>query len=315
MNTLYSKPNNCLRKHFSLSIIYIVTILINNHQLVFAQGIPFNKKNTIACHNCYETQYATNVEDVFPYTTSIELDIWDSEIYSGFLGSIFGSRMERDWFVKHEPLQKGNLNCCGGTFRNCLERINKWSDTNPRHEIVTIFIDKKENWSDDNETRKPNDLDNLLLSIFGEEKIFRPSKLLNSNNNLKEASSKGCWLTLDSLKGKFIFVITNGTEITDRNPLNEYLTSQKSKAVCFVAPEIKNENEIVSTRGFSQENEANICFYNLRYSYRYLSEKINSINCLSRVYGLPSPETIETFQELVKLKVNFIVLDNYKLKP
>jgi hypothetical protein len=277
-----------------------------------SQQIEYNKNYSLACHNCYLPNLANKIEDVFSYTTSIEIDIWDNEVASGLLGAILRSnKMNKDWYVKHDPHKKGNLNCCGGTFQNCLNRIKIWSDTNPNHNVITIFIDKKENWSDNNETRKPNDLDDLLLRTFTKEKIFTPFMLLKEKRNLKEALLTTKLPTLDSLKGKFVFVITNGTEITSRNPLDEYLSSQKQNSICFVAPEISTETEIDNPINFSQTNSSNIIFYNLNYNSRSLAKKLDSLNFLSRVYG--SPETTETYNELIIGKVNFVAIDNYKL--
>jgi hypothetical protein len=282
---------------------------------LFAQDVKYNKHYSIACHNCYEPQYATNIEDVFPYTTAIEIDIWDNEKFSGIAGS---NKMDFDWYVKHEPNQKGNLNCCGGTLKDCLSRINKWSDNNTMHNVITLFLDKKENWSEADEHRKPADLDKLILSIFPKDKIFAPSNLLQSKGNLKASVSEN-WPTLDSLKGMFIFVITDGTTQLDipiisphRTPLNEYLDAEKNSAICFVAPKIGNENEIKFPAGFSELNAQNVVFYNLEYPSNHLGEKINSINCLTRIYN--SPETAEDLKNRTDEKINFIAFHNFKIK-
>lgn len=274
------------------------------------QATKYNKSNTIACHNCYDPQYAANIENVFPYTTTIEIDIWDNEIGSGGIGSILGKKLDQDWYVKHDPLHRGNLNCCGGTFRNCLQRIKDWGDKNPKHNIITVFIDKKENWSDLNEKRKPQDLDQLIQSIFTKESIYSSPNLLGDKGNLKGASATN-WASLDALKGKYIFVITDGTEITSRKPLNEYIEALQNNATCFVAPQISNENEIDNPIGFSAVNAKNVVFYNLQYPSGDLSKKIDSINCMSRIFS--SPEKVASYQNLVNKKINFIALDNYKL--
>ncbi|MCC6289832.1 MAG: hypothetical protein IT249_18290 [Chitinophagaceae bacterium] len=276
------------------------------------QKVKYNQQFSIACHNCYERKYG-NINDVLPYTTIIEIDVWDN--FQGS-GGIFrsGNKMNQDWYVKHDVLQKGNVNCCGGSLRDCLTTIKKWGSEHPVHEVMTVFIDKKENWSGSNETRKPSDLDQLIISIIGKENIFTPSMLLRDKLNLKEAALANNWLILDSLKGKFIFVITNATEITHRNPLNEYLSAQKNDATCFVAAEIKNEDEILNPTNFFPENFSNVVFFNLNYSDRNLAPKINTINCLSRVFGTPSPESLEIFNELINDKVNFVAFDNFKLK-
>lgn len=287
--------------------IYLFALFLLECKSTFPQQVNYNKNYQIACHNCYDPKYE-NITDVFTSSKAIEIDIWDNFQGSGFFHT--GNKMNQDWYVKHTITDKGNVNCCGGSFRDCLTRIKKWSDLNANQDIITVFIDKKENWSDSDETRKPNDLDFLLLSIFGIEKLFTPSMLLNGQSNLKEATISN-WQNLDSLKGKFIFIITNATEITPRNPLNEYLTSQKNNAICFVAPEIKNENEIQNPINFLPENLSNIIFYNIDYTNRNLALKINELNCLSRVFN--SPESISTYNELVNDKVNFIVFDNLQI--
>lgn len=299
----------CLRKYFSISLLIFIFQYIPKYG--YTQDTPFNKKYSVACHNCFEPKYALNIEDVLPYTKTIEIDIWDSEIASGILGSIWGDRMNRNWFVKHAPQERGNVNCCGGSFQSCLIRLNDWSNQNPNHDVMTVFIDKKENWSDDDETRKPQDIDQLLLSIFPKQKIFTPSILVTNLDTITSIPTAIFWPSLDSLKGKFIFIITNGTEITSRNPLNEYLNSQKSNAVCFVAPEINNEMEIRKPLGIENKNLKFIFVYNLKCSNKFLTEKINTLNYLNRVYGCP--ESNETINELKNKKVNFIALYNYRL--
>ena len=114
------------------------------------------------------------------------------------------------------------------------------------------------------------------------------------------------------MKNKYIFVITDGTvNTTGRSVLDEYLSAQQRKALCFVAPEISLYNEIAQPKHISKENSLNVVFYNLKYPMSDLSSKINAINCMSRIYN--SPETIETYNFLTSKKVNFIALDNFRL--
>src|SRR6187455_275547 len=138
-------------------LLYGMMLCLN----VQGQNFPFSEKYSVACHNCFESQYVSSIEDAFNYTSTIELDIWDSKILSGG-----NDAMIKDWYVKHSPLELGNKNCCGGSFWYCLSRINAWATAHPDHELITIFIDKKENWSEPGETREPLDLDELLISIF-----------------------------------------------------------------------------------------------------------------------------------------------------
>jgi hypothetical protein len=295
----------------------LLCIIINSFflcNIAVSQENSLVNRFSIACHNCYDPQFAINIEDVLPFTTSIEVDIWDSDIYSGAITTLFGGkRMDRDWYVKHTAFQEGNRNCCGGTFKDCLTRINNWSIQNPNHDLITIFIDKKENWSNSNETRKPSDLDQLLLSIFSQDRVFTPSNLLKKNASLKEAALNGNWPSLYELKGKVIFVITDATMLLSRNPLEEYLNLRNESAVCFVAPEISTASQITQPLGLSNENSKNVVFYNLKYPNKSLANNIHHFKCLSRVYGAPEPETKEAFQDMRNNKVNYIALFNFRL--
>jgi len=277
------------------------------------EELKYNENYSLACHNCYETKYTSEIEEVFSYTNTIELDIWDSEIFYGFFNDwCGGKRMEKDWYIKHTPYENGNANCFKGSFRKSLKRLLRWSNENPGHDVVTVFIDKKENWSNDDESRKPGDLDELILSIFGKEKIYSPAGLLQNKNYLKKAVPTN-WPSLSALKDKFIFVITDaGFNNNGRNILDEYLDERRNDAVCFVAPRVSGDDEIFDPEGISPRNAKNIVFYNMHYKNRELSRKINSLGFISRVYG--SPEDIDAFSELIKRKVNFVAMYNYKLK-
>jgi hypothetical protein len=278
-----------------------------------AQGARFNNQISVACHNCYDVRRAVDFQDVFSYTKAIELDIWNADFGIGLIASLMGQNLNGDWYVKHKPQEKGNRNFVGGTFRDCLEQIKAWSDSNPQHDVVTIYIDKKQNWSSFNKTQTPENLDKLLVSVFGHDAIFTPGQLMGDKTNLKEAALTN-WPSLDALKGKFVFVLTDGTLLNGRKPLNEYLDDRGHDAQCFVSPRVKSEDDIRLPKGFSKENADNVVFYNLKYNKSKLSESINAMECISRVYGASRHESEDMYHRMVQDKVNFIAFFNYKLR-
>ena len=267
----------------------------------------YNNKYSVACHNCYQKKYSSSLEEALAYTSTLELDIWDAKYFIGKKRST-GS----DWFVKHSLFQKGNKNCAGGSLRDCLTEIELWTRKNPDHEVLTIYIDKKQDWGPDRSPRKPQDLDNMISSIFPAVNIYSPKEVLQENDNLRN-SVQGCnWPSTEDLRGKIIFVITDATLLTRKNKvLDKYLNEQKNNSLCFVAPLIKKKDEIVRPRGLSHQNSFNVIFYNLGYKHAGLSSAINSRNYINRVYN--SPETMATVNALIDRKVNFIALHNYKL--
>ncbi|HEY0055267.1 MAG TPA: Ca2+-dependent phosphoinositide-specific phospholipase C [Pedobacter sp.] len=280
---------------------------------IAAAQVNYNQFRGVACHNCYERTRAKDITEVLAYTTTLELDIWDSRQFSS--GS--GGTLDKDWFVRHFPHDKGNLNCCGGTLKDCLNRINQWSNNNPTHTVITIYIDKKENWSGENETRTPRDLDELLLSVFSRKKIFIPSDLRKSEATLKEAADNNLWPDINSLKGKFLFVLTDATItlpfVPEPNPLNDYLSNRKESSVCFVAPEITSDMEITKPSKIDLSNSNSIVFFNIKYqNSSYLLNFLRQENYVSRIFG--SPETAEALHSLLQEGATFVALGNYKLK-
>jgi hypothetical protein len=220
--------------------------------------------------------------------------------------------MENDWYVKHTLFEKGNKNFFGGSLANCLTQIENWSDNNPNHNVLTIFLDKKQGWSGKRGSRKPEDLDKLLLSIFGKEKIYTPMDFVSGSQDLRTAVKRYNWAPLNNLKGKIVFIITDATFFKSRNIiLDEYLQKLKETAVCFVAPTIKKKSEIIIPKGISNDNVSNIIFYNLNFKNSALSENISSNNYVNRVFR--SPETVDLVNNLTEKKVNFVALFNYKL--
>lgn len=280
--------------------------------LLFGQDVKFNNSYSVACHNCYEKKRASDFQDVFTYTNTIELDIWNENFGIGFIAGLLGKSINADWYVKHKPQQRGNKNCVGGSFRDCLLQIKAWSDRHPEHDVITVFIDKKQNWWNGPGGKGPADMDSLLLSVFSKKSIFTPSDLLQDKATLKEASCTN-WPSLQSLKGKFVFVITDGTFLNNRKPLNEYLSQEKTNAVCFVSPRIASEKEIFRPRGIARENAQNIVFYNLKEEHGSLAEKINALGCITRAYGSSRRESYDYYEQLVNEKVNFVAFYNYKL--
>jgi hypothetical protein len=292
---------------FQVSLLLLVVFCYCPKKGKASDSLFYNNKYSVACHNCYEKKYSSSLEEALLYTSTIELDIWDSQYFIG-KKKCTGT----DWFVKHSLFQKGNNNCGGGSLRVCLTEIEQWTRKNSDHEVLTIYIDKKEGWGSNRSARKPRDLDDLISSIFPANKIYSPKEVLQENESLR-SSVHGCnWPSTKELKGKVIFVITDATILTRKNKLlNNYLNKQQNNSLCFVAPRIKKKSEILMPRGMSKENTSNVIFYNLSYKNAGLSSKISSSNYINRVYN--SPETLATVNALADRKVNFIALHNYKL--
>ena len=127
---------------------------------------------------------------------SLELDIFDYKQVG--LGR---RRVKGDWFVYHDKWMPAKTTC--NMLSDCLQEFRAWSDANPQHEPVTIWIDLKEalhgSWSRSN-------MDKLLTNSGLD--LFSPKDLLGEKTSLQEAASHG-WPTESDLRGKVIIVFTD----------------------------------------------------------------------------------------------------------
>ena len=109
-----------------------------------AWNTPLNKIAQVACHNCYEKQYATTFTSVFNSVRTVEVDFWDQQ------DAVSGGSAKH-WFVRHDAgtlFQSGNNNDCSGDgggkndLEACLNDIKAWSDANAAHFPITVILDK-----------------------------------------------------------------------------------------------------------------------------------------------------------------------------
>ncbi len=226
-------------------------------------GLRYNEVRQKSSHNSYERDEALIDQLVFHRIRSIELDTHNDK-------AGHDPRVD-DWLVYHGP-QRGTT--CN-RLSDCLDELRAFHDANPLHEVVTVFVDLKDDWEDG---RRPVNLDNRLTepAHMGAGAILTPGDVraaCPSDANLREAvTNLGCgWPTLDSLRGKFIFVLTGET---DR--LDEYLTD--GGAVAFIAPGV-NSFSAATARD-------DVIFYNHRDFDGDLAEAINDAGLVSRFYDL-----------------------------
>ena len=219
--------------------------------------------------------------------------------------------MENNWYVKHSPLQYGNNNCCGGDLNSCLIRISQWARANPEHEVITVFLDKKENWNLKWMDRDVNGLDSLILNIFPRQKIYTPGDLLKGYSSLRQALKSNCPRYKD-LRGKIIFAITNGTSLTARNCLNEYISQRQNKAICFIAPEFTSDKSEYYIPGIANDNYDNVIFQNVKCSDLDFVVRLCKKGLLTRVYGCK--EDYATLKRMKIIHANYIAFFDFRFK-
>lgn len=109
------------------------------------------------------------------------------------------------------------------TLETCLQQLKKWSDAHPAHVPVFITLEAKD-WDDRTENKYGltlpekftpglfNKLDHVIRANLGEEKLITPDLVRGDHATLNEVVLKGNWPTLQSARGKFLFILDDKGE-------------------------------------------------------------------------------------------------------
>ncbi|WP_198680016.1 phosphatidylinositol-specific phospholipase C1-like protein [Aureibaculum luteum] len=114
-------------------------------------------------------------------------------------------------------------------FTEGLEALKKWSDLHPDHYPISILINTKDQKVDQTRTPLPfdknalNSLDEEIKSVFSHSKLIMPDDVRRNFKTLEEAILKIGWPELNTLKGKFLFVLDEKEE-----RINSYLDGHPS---------------------------------------------------------------------------------------
>ena len=110
------------------------------------------------------------------------------------------------------------------TLSTCLQEIKDWSDAHPNHVPIAISFNTKEqaiNVRPDFTVPLPftstafDSLDAEVLSIIPKERIITPDDIRGKYETLEAAVLDHHWPTLESSRGKFLFVVNAGRRQCD----------------------------------------------------------------------------------------------------
>jgi hypothetical protein len=173
-----------------------------------------------------------------------------------------------------------------------------------------VFLDKQQGWG---HTRRPSDLDALLMELFGGS-IFRPADLAGASLTPRQALVQNGWCSLQDLSARVCFVLTGGRWGDGQSGANSvlatYVNTRGNDAACFVAPDVRQQAEITGTpTGFAALATQSVVMFNNSNDYLHLSDLIHRAGFMSRVYFAAHSDT--EYQQCVRAKANCIALDAY----
>lgn len=100
-------------------------------------------------------------------------------------------------------------------FQECLGVILKWSNAHPGHLPIFILIEHKDERPRPEFQTEPeiftaatfNALDQEIRSVIPRDRMITPDDVRGRHKTLEEAVLSGGWPTLDSARGKFLFLL------------------------------------------------------------------------------------------------------------
>jgi hypothetical protein len=250
-----------------LGILTLITALIAG------SGAPgsarYDQVRQKSSHNSYQRDEPLLDQLVYHGLRSVELDLHDAKLGWPEFGG--------DWYVYHHALDPGS-SC--ERLSECLDVLAAFRRAVPRHEVLTVWLDLKDDFGPDGSGHGPRDLDRLLREKFPEA-LFAPAELEASCPGARtpaEGVSARCgWPALSALEGRVLFVLTDGALVAFQDRFRTYQGASGAPAA-FVAPEVSSREEL--------DQHPDALFFNLPSSAAALAEEVHARGRVSRVFGL-----------------------------
>lgn len=225
--------------------------------------LRYNQVQQKSSHNSFSRDEGLLDQLVFHRIRSIEFDI-----YRGKLGR---PGISDDWYVYHTPVIDTGTSC--DKLSHCLKELQVFDRMHPDHDVVTVWFDIKDGWSGG---QNPNSFDSLVKQYIDESDIVKPSDLIAAcpgASNIRSAVTGTCgWPTLNAMKGKWLFVVTEGSYGNRANALGYSSATANNNA------DVDNSSRIFFNQGDSNNGLATYIFNQGFVSRRYVVDDQNSFN-------------------------------------
>ncbi len=170
-------------------------------------GLRYNQVRQKASHNSYAKK-----DGVYK-----QLMDWNIRVIE------FDAHASSPGLLKRDPAPEGDFRVyhrTGDSFSNCnllsecFGEVKRFHEAKPDHQVVTVFFDVEDLGAPGH---GKDDFQGLIERSFPAGSVLRPSDLLEAcpaAKDLQESVTAGeCrWPLLEDLRGKFIFVISDGRE-------------------------------------------------------------------------------------------------------
>lgn len=256
-----------------------------------AMGVEYNELRQKSSHNSYQRDEAVLDQLVFHRIRSLEFDIHNGK--SGW------SKRSGDWYVYHADVFDADTTC--HRLSDCLDELRAFHVANPNHEVVTVFIDLKDDFE---AGRSPEQLDALIASRLPPQWLLRPEDLFTAcpgAATLKAAVTGTCrWPTHLQLRGRFVFALT-GSDLNFGTKLSGYASNDPvaRSRHAFVAPDLTSASGIATAK-------THAVFFNIKASNAAIVDAVHAAGFVGRVWDVNSAST---WSDVALRNVNHIGTD------
>lgn len=235
-------------------------------------GIPYDLAIQKSVHNAFDREEPLLDQLLYHRIRSLELDV-----HSHREGTV---APPGEWFVYHEDNPIMRSSSCS-ELSDCLGQIAAFHRAFPRHEVVTLFVDLKEDFD---ENHRPSDLDDALAFALGRDNIVSPGDLMNACPTavtVRGAVTRPCrFPTLAELRGKFILAMTGGAACEETSAITRYGGDHPSYRLAFTAPNVDARCPVSS-----YDARPDVVFFNMTFAERARAAEVKQRGLVARIYS------------------------------
>ena len=265
--------------------------------------IPYDKVTLKTIHNAYQRDEPLLDQMLYDNVRSLEVDIHKGKGDDAPSGQ---------WWVYHidAPTQDGS-SC--KFFDDCLAAMAAFHKAMPNHEVVTLYVDFKDDWVTGH---MPEDLDTHIAKVLGRENIAAPGdfiKACNGATTLRDAVAAPCGFpSLGALRGKFILAGTGGSACDANSHVSKYGNGKSNDRLVFLSADLNKDCTLEQ-----YDAHKDVVFFNMSMDDKGRAQAVRDKGLIARIYkgglngGLDSAEDFNAAkaagaQQLATDKVNVV---------
>jgi hypothetical protein len=259
----------------------------------------FDEVQQKSVHNAYKKAEGLGEQLGRDDVRSLELDLHTKTFGAPTVGG--------DWYVHHVDVFDATTTC--RRLSDCLDIVAGFHRRTPRHQVITVFLDLKDDLGSPGAGHGPDDLDRRIEAHFDASSVFRPADLAARcpTASTLRAAVDGCgWPQLGELEGKVAFVLTGGDACDEDDVLDRYVDGGRTarERLGFVAPTLGG----ACTIDDYADGAPHVLMVNMHAARCQQASAARARGLLARVWAVDDEPT---WQAAAAAGANFLAVDDF----